>query len=67
MPLPTKEQEYLALALDIERQHGKDGPRYITERIGSAAMQRDQEEIEFWQSIAKQYQTLTKTKNTPIN
>lgn len=60
MSPPTRQQELLALALHIEKEHGSNGARYIAERIGSAAMERDLEQIDFWKAVAAEFQNLSR-------
>ncbi|MDE0878717.1 MAG: hypothetical protein OSB00_08635 [Sphingomonas bacterium] len=40
------ERQLWALALKVERDHGDDGPRYIAERIGEAALAGEQAGID---------------------
>lgn len=57
---PTRQQELLALALHVEKEHGSNAPRYISERIVSSAMERAVEQIDFWKAVAAEFQSISK-------
>ena len=52
------EDESLAAALAIQRLHGADGPRWIAERIGQAALDGDAAGIAKLKRIAAEYDKL---------
>jgi len=52
------DRELLACALQVERQHGDDAPRFVAERIGALAVAGDQEGIATWKSIARRLDQL---------
>lgn len=41
-----------ACALEVERQHGEDAPRFIAERIGALALAGDWTGVTTWRAIA---------------
>lgn len=45
-------EENLAIALEIQRQHGTQSPRYIAEQLGAVALRDDAAGIARWQRIA---------------
>ena len=47
------DRELWACALQVERQHGKDAPRFVAERIGGLAVAGDQEGVATWKAIAE--------------
>lgn len=51
-----------AQALAIERLHGKDGPRWIAERIGTLAVLGDIAGVERFRQIARRYERLIATR-----
>ena len=52
------DRELWACALQVERQHGKDAPRFVAERIGALAVAGDQEGIATWKAIARRLDNL---------
>ncbi|MCB1467031.1 MAG: hypothetical protein KDK08_07790 [Rhizobiaceae bacterium] len=58
MSLPTRDEELWGLALSIERQHGKDGPRVIAERIGAFVLAGEVGAVELWREVAERYEKL---------
>lgn len=54
----SPEQERWAEALAVEKLYGKDGPRFIAERIGALAIAGDQAGIDRWKAIALKYDQL---------
>jgi len=48
------------LALKVERDHGDDGPRYIAERIGDAALAGEQAGTDLLKAVAVQFDQLRK-------
>jgi hypothetical protein len=48
----TPDQEPWAEALAIEGRHGSKAPVFIAERIGAAALARDEAAIQQWKEIA---------------
>lgn len=54
----SRDQELWAIALDIERRLGADGPRYIAEQIGRLALEQDPGGVDLWAEVARRYETL---------
>ena len=52
------DRELWACALQVERQHGKDAPRFVAERIGALAVAKDEEGIATWRAIARRLDQL---------
>lgn len=50
-----------AATIDIERLHGKDGPRWIAERIGTLAVLGDTAGVERFTEITRRYEWLIAT------
>lgn len=46
------DKELWACALQVERQHGNDAPKFVAERIGALALAGDFEGVETWRTIA---------------
>ena len=46
------DREIWAAALQVERHHGDDAPKFIAERIGALAVAGDFEGVETWKAIA---------------
>ena len=59
------DRELWACALQIERQHGKDGPRFVAERIGALAVSGDEQGIATWKMIAERLGKLMRTGDGP--
>lgn len=53
-------KEDLAIALWVEKTHGRDGAVYIAEQIGRLALNDDFAGVERWKKIAKQYDALSR-------
>ncbi len=49
----TREEETLAVALLIKKQHGAHAPVYVAEQIGAQVVAGDQAGIARWQEIAQ--------------
>jgi len=47
------DRELWACALQVERQHGKDAPRFVAQRIGALAELGDEAGIATWKAIAR--------------
>jgi len=56
-PMPD-DRELWACALQVERQHGKDAPRFVAERIGALATAGDEEGMATWKAIARRLDQL---------
>jgi len=56
--------ELWACALQVERQHGEDAPRFVAERIGALAVAGDAEGIATWKAIARRLCNLQRPKGT---
>ena len=61
----TPEQERLAEALAVQRYHGRDGPRWIAERIGALALAGDTAGVERFTAIARAYEQLLPGRGEP--
>lgn len=48
----THDEETLAIALLIQREHGADGYRYIADQIGAVALKGDLAGIARWKEVA---------------
>jgi hypothetical protein len=55
------DRELWACALQVERQHGKDAPRFVAERIGALAVAGDQAGVATWKAIAQRLDRLNRT------
>ena len=47
------DRELWACALQVERQHGDDAPRFVAERIGALVVGGDEEGVKTWKAIAR--------------
>lgn len=56
--MPSRDHELLALALSIERKHGRDGPRVIAEKVGGFAEAGEFEAVQLWVEVARRYDSL---------
>jgi hypothetical protein len=54
----ASDRELWALALKVERDHGKDGPRHIAEKIGAAAIAGEWDAVAMWKGVAAKYDQL---------
>jgi len=54
------DRELWACALQVERQHGKDAPRFVAERIGALAVSGDNQGIATWKAIAHRLDQLSR-------
>jgi hypothetical protein len=61
----SPEQERWAEALAVEKLYGKDGPRFIAERIGALAIAGDQAGVERWKAIAERHDQLLVVGQAP--
>lgn len=61
----TPEQERLAEALAIQRYHGRDGPRWIAERIEALTLTGDTAGVERFTAIARAYKQLLPVRREP--
>jgi len=52
------DRELWACALQVERQHGDDAPRFVAERIGALAVAGDQDGATTWKAIAQRLDQL---------
>jgi len=57
------DRELWACALQVERQHGKDAPRFVAERIGALAVAGDQDGVTTWKAIAQRLDQLRRRTN----
>ena len=51
--MAVDDRELWACALQVERQHGDDAPRFVAERIGALSVTGDEEGIATWKEIAR--------------
>lgn len=58
MTLPSRDQELWALAMSIERKHGKKGPQVIAEKIGAYALAGEIDAVTLWRQVAQRYNDL---------
>ena len=54
----TRDEEYWAIALHLERKHGELAPAFVAERIGALAIADDVAGIETWKRIARKLEAL---------
>ena len=59
----TRDEETLAVALLIKRQHGADAPVYIAEQIGAQVLAGDSAGVARWQEVASALVPLLKPSN----
>lgn len=55
----TRDKELWAIALIVEQKKGSDGPLYIAEMIGEAALEGDQVGIDLWNAVAVRFSKLS--------
>lgn len=51
----TREQELWAIALWVDREHGKDGERFIAERVLHFDAEGDEGGKQLWMDVARRY------------
>jgi hypothetical protein len=61
----TRDRELWALALWVEKHHRADGPRFIAERVGEAALAGDQLGIDLWRAVAERGERLRVGEGAP--
>lgn len=54
----ASDHELWAIALKVEQDHGSEGPRHISERIGGAAIAGEWEAVALWKAVAAKYDQL---------
>lgn len=54
----TRDEEPLAVALWVERNHGDRGALFIAEQIGALALEGDAAGMERWKAVAAAWQRL---------
>lgn len=54
----NRDQENLAIALWVERNHALNGPSFIAAQIGRLALSGDERGVARWKAIAGRYQDL---------
>ena len=59
----TQDEETLALALLLKKQHGVDAPVYIAEQIGAQVLAGDPAGVARWQEVAFALVPLLKPSN----
>lgn len=59
----TRDKELWAIALIIDEQKGADGPLYIAEKIGEAALEGDHIGIDLWRAVAERFDKLLTRRN----
>jgi len=57
-PYMPDDRELWACALQVERQHGKEAPRFVAQRIGALAELGDEAGIAAWKMIAERLDKL---------
>ena len=57
----TRDEETLAVALLIKKQHGVDAPVYIAEQTGAQVLAGDPARVARWQEVASALATLLKS------
>jgi len=57
------DRELWACALQVERQHGDDAPRFVAERIGALAVAGDQAGVATWKAIAWRLDQLRRSED----
>ena len=57
------DRELWACALQVERQHGNDAPRFVAERIGALAVAGDEQGIATWKAIAERIDKLRRSEH----
>jgi len=62
LPVAADDRELWACALQVERQHGTDAPRFVAERIGALAVVGDEEGIATWKMIAERLDRLNSSR-----
>ena len=63
LPHKLGDRELWACAIQVERQHGKDAPGFIAERIGALAVSGDAAGIATWKMIAERLDQLNRTRD----
>ena len=63
--MPSEDEQRWAEAMEIERLHGDDGPRWIAERIGALALAGDEDGVERFRRIALCYAGLLGSVHRP--
>lgn len=58
----NRNNETLAIALLVEREHGKDGHVYVAKQIGRLAAEGDDAGVDRWREIAAAYYSLAQAK-----
>jgi len=56
--MSVDDRELWACALQMERRHEKDAPRFVAERIGALAVAGDQPSVATWKAIAQRLDQL---------
>jgi len=59
--MSVDDRELWACALQVERQHGDDAPRFVAERIGALAVAGDKAGVATWKAIAHRLDRLNRT------
>jgi len=57
------DRELWACALQVERQHGKNAPRFVAARIGALAVAGDEQGIATWKMIAERLDKLRRAEH----
>lgn len=61
----TPEQELLACASTVLRQHGNKVPHFVAVRLGALALAGDVDGIHVWKAIAARIDQLTQADRAP--
>ena len=55
----NREQELWAVALWVEKNHGKEGPAYIAQQIERLSNEGDEAGIATWKTVAERFDQLS--------
>jgi len=65
--MSVDDRELWACALQVERQHGKDAPRFVAQRIGALAELGDEAGIATWKAIARRLAQLRPSERQRVD
>ena len=54
----TRDQELWGMALHVERHHGADGPRFISEQVVRNALVGEPGGVDLWKAVARRFEQL---------
>jgi len=58
LPVAVDDRELWACALQVERQHEDNAPRFVAKRIGALAIARNEQGVATWNAIAERLDKL---------